>query len=259
MKLENTDEILAGKVALVTAAAGAGIGQATARLLASAGADVAVTDLDADRTERVATEIADETGRKVLGRRLDVSDEDAVAKVVGDVLGEMGQIDVLVNNAGTSEPAPVWETSTESWRRVIDICLTGHFLTMRAVLPGMIERRSGSIINIASIEAWTSGTPGNTAYHAAKAGVLALTRSTADQVAEHGVRVNGVAPGLVPNPFLNRMLPEDHLAKLEAEIPLGRPVEPREIADAVLFLASDASTSITGETINVSGGAYMRP
>ena len=246
-------------MALVTAAAGAGIGQATARLLAEAGADVAVTDLDLARTERVAEEIAGETGRSVRGWQLDVSDEDSVNSVLGEVREVLGRIEVLVNNAGTSEPAPVWETTTESWRRVIDISLTGHFLTMREVLPEMIERGSGSIVNIASIEAWTSGTPGNTAYHAAKAGVLALTRSTAKQVAEHGVRVNGVAPGLVPNPFLKRMLPEEHLAKLESEIPLGRPVQPIEIAEAVLFLASDASASITGETINVSGGAYMRP
>lgn len=255
MRLKND---LSGRVAVVTAAAGAGIGAATARLLAEAGADVVVTDVDPRRTERVAAEIAEATGRRVLGRVLNVADEANVHDVFAEVLRDWGTVDVLVNNAGTSEPAPVWETDTASWRRVIDICLTGHFLTMKAVLPGMIERRTGSIVNIASIEAWTSGTPGNTAYHAAKAGVLALTRSTAKQVAPHGVRVNGVAPGLVPNPFLSRMLPADHLERLKAEIPLGRAVDPEEIADAVLFLAGNASTSITGETINVSGGAYMR-
>jgi 3-oxoacyl-[acyl-carrier protein] reductase len=254
-----SDTPLHGRVALVTAAAGAGIGQATARLLAQAGADVLVTDRDGKRCERVASEIASESGRKAVGRPLDVSDEAAVTRLIDETLEEWGRIDVLVNNAGTSEPAPVWETSTESWRRVLDICLTGHFLTMRAVLPQMLERRSGSIVNIASIEAWTSGTPGNTAYHAAKAGVLALTRSTAMQVAPYGVRVNAVAPGLVPNPFLNRMLPPEHLQKLEEQIPLGHPVAPNDIADAVLFLAADTGASITGETINVSGGAYMRP
>ena len=250
---------LDGQVALITAAAGAGIGQATARLLASAGAEVVVTDIDAKRVERVCAEIAAETGRRCSGHMLDVSDEASVATVVAAALSDHGWIDVLVNNAGTSQPAPIWETTIESWRRVIDVTLTGHFLTMRAVLPGMIERGSGSIVNIASIEAWTSGTPGNTAYHAAKAGVLALTRSTAKQVAQFGIRVNGVAPGLVPNPFLNRMIPPEELKRMEGEIPLGRPVEPSEIADAVLFLAGEGSRSITGETINVSGGAYMRP
>lgn len=246
-------------MAFVTAAAGAGIGQATARLLARSGADVIVTDIDAGRCEKVAAEIAAETGRRVAGRPLDIADEQAVADAVGAVLDEWGRIDVLVNNAGTSEPAPIWETTIDSWRRVVDVNLTGTFLTMRAVLGHMIERGDGAIVNIASIEAWTSGTPGNTAYHASKAGVLALTRSAAQQAAPHGVRINAVAPGLVPNPFLARMIGEDNLARFEAEIPLRRPVEPGEIADAVLFLASDASRSITGEAINVSGGAYMRP
>ena len=250
---------LEGQVALITAAAGAGIGRATARLLASAGAQVVVTDVDAKRVERVTAEIGDETGRRCSGHVLDVSDGAAVDAVVAAAVEEHGRIDVLVNNAGTSQPMPIWETTIESWQRVIDVTLTGHFLLMRAVLPGMMERRSGSIINIASIEAWTSGTPGNTAYHAAKAGVLALTRSAAKQVAPFGVRVNGVAPGLVPNPFLARMIPEPELRRMEAEIPLGRPVAPSEIADAVLFLAGEGSRSITGETINVSGGAYMRP
>jgi len=250
--------VLEGQVALITAAAGAGIGQATARVLALAGADVVITDLDAKRTAKVAEALSEQTGRKVEGRALNVTDEAGVAAVVEEILAERGRIDVLVNNAGTSEPALLWETSLESWRRVVDVCLTGHFLLMRAVLPQMIARGSGSIVNIASIEAWTSGTPGNTAYHAAKAGVLALTRSTAGQAAPYGVRINGVAPGLVPNPFLSRMLPEDHLAKLQEQIPLNREIDPEDIANAVLFLAGESARSITGEIINVSGGAYMR-
>jgi 3-oxoacyl-[acyl-carrier protein] reductase len=250
---------LDGQVALITAAAGAGIGQATARVLAAAGAAVVITDIDTKRTTKVADALTEQTGREVLGRSLDVTDEAGVAAVVGEIVHERGRIDVLVNNAGTSEPAPLWETSLESWRRVVDVCLTGHFLLMRAVLPQMIERGAGSIVNIASIEAWTSGTPGNTAYHAAKAGVLALTRSVAGQVAPYGVRVNGVAPGLVPNPFLSRMLPADHLQRLQDQIPLGRQIDPEDIANAVLFLVAETGRSITGEIINVSGGAYMRP
>jgi len=250
---------LTGRVALVTAAAGAGIGRATARRLAEAGADVVLTDLAADRTATAAEAIAAGTGRRVVGLALDVTDEHHVDAVVAEVLRRFGRLDVLVNNAGTSEPALLWETTTDSWRRVVDVCLTGHFFTMRAVLPHMIERRSGSIVNIASIEAWTSRTPGNTAYHAAKAGVLALSRSTAHQAAPHQVRVNCVAPGLTPNPFLAKLIPAEHLAAMEAEIPLGRPATPDDIADAVLFLASDASRSVTGETISVCGGSYMRP
>ena len=250
---------LSGRVALVTAAAGAGIGRATARRLAEAGADVVVTDVAAERTAKAAEAIAAETGRRVVGLALDVTDEHHVDAVVAQVLHDLGRIDILVNNAGTSEPALLWETKTDSWRRVVDVCLTGQFFTMRAVLPHMIERGSGSIINIASTEAWTSRTPGNTAYHAAKAGVLALSRSTAHQAAPYQVRVNCVAPGLTPNPFLAKLIPEEHLNAMKDEIPLGRPATPEDIADAILFLASDASRSITGETINVSGGSYMRP
>ncbi len=259
MALMAGNDDLTGRVALVTAAAGAGIGRATARRLASAGATVVLTDLAADRTIRAAADVARDTGGRAVGRSLDVTDEHNVDAVVAAVLSDFGRIDILVNNAGTSEPALLWETTTDSWRRVVDVCLTGHFFTMRAVLPAMIERRSGSIVNIASTEAWTSRTPGNTAYHAAKAGVLALSRSTAQQVAPFQVRVNCVAPGLTPNPFLAKLIPEQYLKEMEAEIPLGRPATPDDIADAILFLASDASRSITGETINVSGGSYMRP
>jgi 3-oxoacyl-[acyl-carrier protein] reductase len=249
---------LDGQVALITAAAGAGIGAATARVLAAAGADVVITDLDAKRTAKMAEAITEATGRKVLGRVLDVTDEAAVAAVVEEILGDWGRIDVLVNNAGTSEPAPLWETSPASWHRVMDVCLTGHFLLMRAVLPEMIERGSGSIINIASIEAWTDVIPDNVAYQAAKAGVVGLTRAAAAQVGRYGVRVNGVAPGLVPNPFLARMIPAEDLQRLHERQPLPTTIDPEDIANAVLFLAADTGRSITGETINVSAGAYMR-
>jgi 3-oxoacyl-[acyl-carrier protein] reductase len=174
------------------------------------------------------------------------------------VLRERGRIDLLVNNAGTSEPAPLWETSTESWHRVMDICLTGHFLLMRAVLPHMISRRSGCIVNIASIEAWNDLIPDNVVYQTAKSGVVGLTRATAAQVGRFGIRVNGVAPGLVPNPFLSRMIPEKDLQALHERAALEHVITPEDIANAVLFLAADSGRSITGETINVSAGAYMR-
>jgi 3-oxoacyl-[acyl-carrier protein] reductase len=249
---------LDGRVALITAAAGAGIGAATARVLAEAGADLVITDIDAKRTAKVAEAMTEATGRKVLGRVLDVADEAAVAAVVEEVLAAFGRIDILVNNAGTSEPAPLWETSTESWRRVMDVCLTGHFLLMRAVLPQMIDRGSGCIINIASIEAWTDVIPNNVAYQSAKAGVVGLTRAAAAQVGRYGVRVNGVAPGLVPNPFLARMIPAEDLQRLHERQPLPTTISPEDIANAVLFLAADTGRSITGEILNVSAGAYMR-
>jgi len=250
---------LEGQVALITAAAGAGIGKATARVLATAGADVVITDLDAGRTAKVADALTEETGRKVTGHALDVRDEAGIQALVDEVLRERGRIDILVNNAGTSEPAPLWETSTESWHRVMDICLTGHFLLMRAVLPHMIERNRGCIVNIASIEAWSDLIPDNVVYQTAKAGVVGLTRAAAAQVGKYGIRVNGVAPGLVPNPFLSRMIPAEDLAALHERAALGNPIEPEDIANAVLFLAAGSGRAITGETINVSAGAYMRP
>jgi 3-oxoacyl-[acyl-carrier protein] reductase len=140
----------------------------------------------------------------------------------------------------------------------MDVCLTGHFLLMRAVLPPMIARGSGSIVNIASIEAWTDVIPNNVVYQTAKAGVVGLTRAAAAQVGQYGVRVNGVAPGLVPNPFLSRMIPAEDLQRLHERQPLGITIEPEDIANAVLFLAADTGRSITGEILNVSAGAYMR-
>ncbi len=256
MQLKND---LSGRVALVTAAAGVGIGKATARCLAEHGAAVVVSDISERRAVRTASAIAAETGGRAIGRGLDVTDEAAVARTVGEVIETLGRLDILVNNAGTSAPALLWETTTESWRRVVEVCLTGAFFTMRAVLPHMIERRSGSIVNIASTEAWTSRTPGNTAYHASKAGLLALTRSTAAQAGPYKVRVNAVAPGLTPNPALAKVIPEQYLREMAEEIPLGEPSTPEDIADAVLFLAGDRSRSITGETIAVCGGSAPRP
>jgi 3-oxoacyl-[acyl-carrier protein] reductase len=128
-------EDLTGRVALVTAAAGAGIGRATARRLAAAGAAVVVTDVAGERTARAAASISEETGGRVVGLALDVTDEHQVDAVVAQVLVDLGRIDILVNNAGTSEPALLWEMKTDSWRRVVDVCLTGSFFTMRAVLP----------------------------------------------------------------------------------------------------------------------------
>ncbi len=143
----------------------------------------------------------------------------------------------------------MWETeSGDPWRRVMDVCLTGHFLLMRAVLPQMIERGSGSIVNIASIEAWTDVIPDNVAYQTAKAGVVGLTRAAAAQVGRYGVRVNGVAPGLVPNPFLARMIPAEDLKRLHERQPLPSTIDPEDIANAVLFLTADTGRSITGET-----------
>ncbi len=247
---------LEGKVALVTGAAGAGIGQATARALAEAGADVVVTDAHPRRTEQVAADLAAATGRRVVGLPLDVTDEARVSAVVTETVERFGHLDVLVNNSGINELKPVWEMPTESWRKVIDVCLTGHFFLIRAVLPHMMARGGGSIINISSVAGWMGTTEGEAHYAAAKAGVMGLTRAVAAEVARHGIRVNAIAPGLIWNEFLARIYPPQFFTEMEAKTPIGRVGRPEDIANTVVFLAGDRSSFMTGEVMCVSGGLY---
>lgn len=247
---------LDGKVALVTAAAGAGIGSAIAKALAEAGADIVVTDAHERRTFEVAEGLARETGRRVIGIPLDVTDEERVEAVLSEVIDHFGRLDILVNNAGFNRLEHVWEMSTETWQRVIDICLTGHFFLMRAALPHMIEARSGAIVNLSSIAAWIGTDEGEAHYAAAKAGVMALTRASATEVAKFGIRVNAIAPGVIWNEHLSRIYPEEFFEGMRTRTPMGRLGEPVEIADAVVFLASDRSKFISGEVLCVSGGLY---
>jgi len=248
---------LEGRVALVTAAAGAGIGQAVARALAAAGADLVVTDVHERRTLQLADEIAASSGRKVLGLPLDVTDEARVGAVVSEVIARLGRLDILVNNSGINELRPIWEMPTATWRKVIDVCLTGHFFTLRAVLPHMIEHKRGAIVNIASVAGWIGSREGESHYAAAKAGVMGLTRAVATEVAPHGIRVNAIAPGLVWNEFLARIYPPQFFREMEQKTPLGRVGRPDDIANTVVFLASDRSSFMTGEVLCVSGGMYL--
>lgn len=248
---------LAGKVALVTAAAGAGIGKAAASKLAEAGASVVVTDKHERRTAEVADEIARETGRDVIGIPLDVTDEVRVEAVVKQAIDHFGQLDILVNDSGINELTPIWKMSTETWRKVIDLCLTAHFFTIRAVLPHMIERRRGAIVNMSSAGGWVGSAEGEAHYSAAKAGVMGLTRAVAAEAAPYGIRANAIAPGLIYNEFLGRIYPPDFFVEAEKRAALKRSGKPPEVAELILFLASDRSSYITGETICISGGSYF--
>lgn len=254
------DELcLKGKSALITAAAGAGIGQATARRLAMAGASVMLTDRSPKRTEQVAARIAADTGSRIEPMVLDVTDEDQVNSVVREATRLFGGVDILVNNSGINQRQRLWEMSTETWRKVLDVCLTSHFWTMRAVLPGMIERRSGWIVNMASAIGWVGTDMGEAHYIAAKAGVMGLTRAAAAEVGRFGVRVNAIAPGLVYNEFLRHHYDEGFLQAMVEATPLGREGRPDDVANAVLYLVSGLSGFTTGETLCVSGGWYMHP
>ena len=243
------------RVALVTAAAGAGIGAAIARQLASDGYDVVITDAHERRCAAFAGQLADEHGREFLSMPLDVTDFDAVGAVTDAVVGRRGRIDALVNNAGWSKIELVAEMTPETWRRCLDVDLNGTFYAMRHVLPHMIARGAGAIVNISSIAAWETTTEHGAAYSAAKAGILALTRVAAAENGRHGIRVNAVAPGLIYNDFLRRIYPDTFFdGYAESRSLVGRVGQPGDIADLVSFLISDRAGYITGEVYGVSGG-----
>ncbi len=247
------------RVALVTAAAGAGIGAAVARRLAHDGFDVVVTDAHQRRCREFAGALAEEVGREVAGYILDVTDHDQVRSVIAEVAAVKGGLDVLVNNAGWSKIEPVAEMSLDTWQRCLDVDLTGTFVCMRYALEVMIAGGGGSIINISSIAAWEMSAEHGAAYSAAKAGVLALTRVAAAENGVHGVRVNAVAPGLIYNDFLRRIYPPEFFSNyLFDKAFLGRIGRPEDVASMVVFLASDEASYVTGEVFTVSGGVSAR-
>ena len=249
--------LLDGKVAIVTAAAGAGIGQGAARRFLQEGAQVVISDAHPRRVQEVAEAMSRDFDREVLALAVDVREPDQVRAMVDTTLAKHGQIDILMNNAGINKLAPVWEMDDETWRLVIDVNLTGTFNCIRAVLPVMIEQQSGAIVSMSSSAGWIGSRDGEAHYCAAKAGVMALTRAAAAEVGRHGIRINAIAPGVIYNEFLSRIYPAEFFERAKRGIPLGRLGEPRDVAQLALFLASDLSGYITGEVHSISGGAIM--
>lgn len=245
------------RVAVVTAAAGAGIGASIARQLAHDGFDVVITDAHARRCGEFAERLAAEHGRPFTSLPLDVTDFDAVARVMQQVVDRHERLDVLVNNAGWSKIAPVAEMSREDWLKCLDVDLSGTFYCMRHALPHMIARKCGAIVNISSIAAWEPTDEHGAAYSAAKAGIMALTRVAAAENGRHGIRVNAVAPGLIYNDFLRKIYPPEFFSGYaERRSKVGRVGEPQDIANLVSFLVSDKAGYITGEVYGVSGGVF---
>jgi NAD(P)-dependent dehydrogenase (short-subunit alcohol dehydrogenase family) len=240
---------LEGRVAIVTGG-GSGIGAATARRFAAEGATVAIFDRDAETAGAVAAEVHGHA------YALDVRDGDEVAEVVDRVAQTVGQVDILVNNAGTGDLRPLHTVDDKLWHRLIDVNLTGTFNATRAVIPFMLETGGGTIVNVASVSG-LAPTRNEAAYSAAKAGVIALTKSGA---LEYGptVRVNCVAPGHVRTPMTAvwEQMP-DAFEPIAEAIPLGRIGEADEVAEAILFLASDRASYITGQTLVVDGGVIL--
>ena len=246
-----------GRVALITGG-GSGIGAGIARVLSAAGARVAVADLNEDAAAAVAADLPG------LGVHLDVTDRANTDAAVSRVEAELGQVDVLVNNAGISIVAPFLDITDPDWDRLLNVNLRGVLIVTQRVLPSMLERRSGRIINISSM-AGKEGLPNLACYCATKFGVIGLTQSLAREVADREVTVNAVCPGVVRTPLwdnpdtgiLRDLDGENGWQSFLAGIPLGRPQSAEDIGHACAYLASDAAANITGEALNVSGGQQV--
>ncbi len=243
--------LLAGKTVLVTAAAGTGIGFAAARRCAEEGARVMISDIHERRLLEAAAELEKITGERPASQLCNVTREDEVRALIDGAISTLGHIDVLVNNAGLGGFAPLVEMTDEQWSRVLDVTLNGTFRMTRAVLPHMLERGAGSIVNNASVLGWRAQA-GQAHYAAAKAGVMALTRCASIEAAEAGVRVNAVAPSIALHEHLSKVTPPGLLEELTGREAFGRAAEPWEVANVIVFLASDLSSYMTGEVVAVS-------
>jgi len=241
---------LAGKVAIVTGSA-RGIGKAIALGLAQRGADVVITDVDEAQARQTASEVS-ELGRRSLAIRCDVGSREEVEGLIKQVVTELGQLDIYVNNAGITRDTLLIRMSEDQWSQVMDINLKGTFFGCKAAAKVMMKARTGRIVNIASVVG-RMGNVGQANYSASKAGVIALTRTAARELAARNITVNAVAPGYIETE-MTQGLPEKAKAAFLERIPLGRPGSAEDVAGAVCFLCSPAADYITGQCITVDGG-----
>jgi len=240
-------EELKGAVVLITGGT-RGIGRAIAERFREVGATVYITGTNEERTEAVAQELG------VKGVKMDVSDREEVKRVVSEIVEREGRIDVLVNNAGITRDALFIRMKDEDWDAVINTNLNGVYNVTRAVVPHMVKKRKGAVINISSVVGFT-GNVGQANYSATKSALIGFTKSLAKELGGRGIRVNTVAPGYITTD-MTKAIPEKIKAELLKSIPLRREGEPGEVADAVLFLASDMASYITGTTLHVNGGLF---
>ena len=243
--------LLRGKTMLITAAAGTGIGYATALRAAEEGARVMISDYHERRLHEAADRIAGKTGTRPEVAVCDVTSQAAVLALRDAAFSRLGRVDVLINNAGLGGESSITDMTDEQWHRVIDVTLTSLFRMTRAFLPPMYAAKSGVMVNNASVLGWRAQ-KGQAHYAAAKAGVMAFTRCAALEAAEHNVRINAVAPSLAMHPFLARVTTPEKLEQLAAQEAFGRPAEVWEVANVILFLACDLSSYMTGEIVPVS-------
>jgi NAD(P)-dependent dehydrogenase (short-subunit alcohol dehydrogenase family) len=247
--------LLEDKCCVVTGAASKrGLGMATAKLFASEGARVAILDLNAEQAKAAAAEV----GNQHIGLACNVTDLQQCRSAIGEALGAFGRIDVLVNNAGITQPLKLMEIKPENYEAVTDVSLRGSLYISQAVVPHMRERKSGSIICLSSVSAQRGGGVfGGPHYSAAKAGVLGLAKAMARELGPDGIRVNSITPGLIQTDITAGKLTDDMKREILKGIPLTRLGEAKDVAGACLFLASDLSSYITGAVIDVNGGMLI--
>lgn len=238
-------DLLRDKVVVVTAAAGTGIGSSVARRAQEEGATVVVSDWHERRLAATASDL----GVKAI--TCDVTSEEQVQALIDGTVAEYGRLDVMINNAGLGGTRSVLDMTDEEWSRVLDVTLNGTFRCTRAALRQMVAQGGGAVVNNASVVGWRAQ-EGQAHYAAAKAGVMALTRCAAMDVAQHGIRVNAVAPSLAMHQHLAKVTSEELLRELTAREAFGRSAEPWEVANVMVFLASDLASYLTGEVISVS-------
>ena len=238
------------KIAIVTGGGG-GIGGAIVRRFAREGAKLAVADIDPESAKTVASELTDQ-GTDAISIVADVTNKTSVGAMMQSAVDRWGSIDILVNVAGGAERKPVIEMTAADWDYVVDMNLKSAFLCSQAALPAMLKQRYGKIVNISSIYGFT-GNATRSSYAAAKAGVAAFTKSLALEVVNDGINVNAVAPGRVTTPRVRNRYSDEAWDAAVAQVPMGRAATPAEIASAVLFLASDENSYVTGQTIHING------
>jgi 3-oxoacyl-[acyl-carrier protein] reductase len=248
---------LEGKVAVVTGAGrgGRGIGRSISLALAGEGADIVITDFVAENAEAVAAEVRETTGRRAMAIQGSVAVAADVDRLFEEAMREFGRVDILVNNAGITRDNLIMRMSEEDWDAVVDSNLKGAFLCTKAVSRIMLKQKSGKIVNIASVMGLV-GNAGQANYSASKAGMIALTKTTAKELGSRSITANAVAPGFIQT-VMTDALPEELREQMKKQVPLTRLGTPDDVARVVLFLSTDDSSYVTGQVISIDGGLFM--